>query len=195
MKQITVKIKNSSLIEYGVEIAKQKVIDAIFETLESQEFVDYLGKRLSNAIMGIAIQETSSIGSDVMSSQEVNDYLSGFKVEISDDTIVLYNASVIDTTTKKMSEIKRMNYPLKLSLAKLIEYGFGYTGFLNTHELPENWQYDINQHGYRGWYYEDKNGQLHWTNGMEGRLVFLKLCWWLQNNFADIVSRYLKNNL
>ena len=78
---------------------------------------------------------------------------------------------------------------------KLIEYGFGYTGFINTQELPENWQYDINQHGYRGWYYEDKNGQLHWTNGMEGRLVFLKLCWWLQKNFADIVSRYLKNNL
>lgn len=195
MKQIIVKIKDSSLIEYGVEIAKQNVIDAIFETLESKKFVDYLGKRLSNAILGIAIQETSNIGSDVMSSQEVNDYLSGFEVEISDDTIVLYNASVIDTTTKKMSEIKRANYPLQLSLAKLIEYGFGYTGFLNTQELPENWQYDINQHGNRGWYYEDKYGQLHWTNGMEGRLVFLKLCWWLQNNFADIVNRYLKNNL
>ena len=195
MKKIVVTIKDESLIEYGVEIAKQKVIDAIFKTLQSDKFVDYLGKRLSEAIFNIAIQETSTIGSDVMSSQEINDYLSKFNVEINNNTIVLYNASVIDTTTKKMSDIKRANYPLQLSLSKLIEYGFGYTGWLNTQELPDNWEYDINQHGYRGWYYEDSNGQLHWTNGMEGRLVFLKLCWWLQNNFADIVCRYLKNNL
>ena len=195
MKQIVVTVKDESLIEYGVELAKQKVIDAIFETLQSDKFVNYLGKRLSDAILNIAIQETSTIGSDVMSSQEINTYLSGFDVEINKDTIVLYNASVIDTSTKKMSDIKRATYPLQLSLSKLIEYGFGYTGWLNTQELPDNWEYDVNAHGYRGWYYEDSNGQLHWTNGMEGRLVFLKLCWWLQNNFADIVNRYLKNNL
>ena len=195
MKKVVVKVKSPLLIEYGIQEAKQMVIDTIIEELKDYKFLKYLATRLSGAILGIAFNETSNIGSDVMSSQEVNDYLKGFDIEIREDTITLFNASVIDTSTKKISEIRRANYPLYLSLSQLIEYGFGYTGFVNTQELPENWQYDINEHGYKGWYYEDNAGQLHWTNGMEGRLVFLKLCWWIENNFADIVYRYLKNEL
>ena len=195
MNQIIVTVKDSSMIEYGVEIAKQQVIDAIFETLESDKFVYYLAKRMSDAILGIAIEETSTIGSDVMSSQEIDTYLNNFDIEVKNDGFVLFNASTIDTSTKNISETKRANYPLHLSLAKLIEYGFGYTGSVSTQIVPENWEYDVNEHGYKGWYYEDNNGQLHWTNGMEGRLIFLKLCWWLEKNFADIVNRYLKNNL
>lgn len=193
MKKVVVTVKDPLLIYYGVEQAKDIIVESIINSLKDEKFINYLGNRMSNALFGIAQEETSTIGSDVINPQEVNDYLSGFKVEINQDTIVLYNASVIDVANKKMSETTRANYPLQLSLAKLIEYGFGYTGFVNTEPLPEDWQYDINQHGYRGWYYEDSSGQIHWTNGMEGRLVFLKLCWWLENNFADIVYRYIKN--
>jgi hypothetical protein len=195
MKQIIVKVSDSSLIEYGVEVAKAKVIENIFALLKSDKFIYYLGKRMTDAVIGIASLQTSSIGSDVMSSSEIGNYMNSFKTEINGDTISLYNDSVINTATKQISPVKRANYPLQLSLSKLIEYGFGYTGWLNTQPTPENWEYDVNEHGYKGWYYEDSAGQLHWTNGMEGRLVFLRLCWWLEENFTNIVHRYLKNNL
>jgi hypothetical protein len=195
MKKIVVEVSDSYLIEYGIELAKHKVAYAIMKLLNDDKFIYYVAKQLSNNILRIALRETSNIGSDVMSGEEINDYLNGFEIAIENNLITIYNASVIDTTTKNISPEKRLNYPPRLSLAKLIEYGFGYTGFANTQELPPDWAYDVNQHGYRGWYYEDKAGQLHWTNGMEGRLVFLKLCWWLEENFADIVNKYLRNNL
>lgn len=192
MKTITLKIVGSSL---EMPLVLQLIRAKIIKMLLSQDFTEYLGKRMSDAIMGIAIEQTGSIEENTMSSSEISDYLKGFDIDIIGNSIYLYNSATIDTSTKNISEDKRGNYPLQLSLAKLIEYGFGYVGFAATQPLPENWQYDINAHGNRGWYYIDKNGLFHWTNGLEGRLVFRRLSWWLANNFSDIMFRYLKNNL
>lgn len=192
MKTITIRVSGSTM---ETPLLVQQVRAKVIKLLLGQEFTEHLGKRMSDAIMGIAIEETETIDENTVNSSEISDYLKGFDIDIIGNEIYLYNSATIDVSTKNMSETKRGNYPLKLSLAKLIEYGFGYVGFVATQPLPENWQYDINAHGNRGWYYIDQNGLYHWTNGLEGRLVFRKLSWWLANNFADIMFRYLKNNL
>lgn len=195
MKKITVEISTNELIDSAVETINEQVVNNIIKLLQDEKFINYIAKKLSNAIFSIAIRETSTIDSNVLSNEEINSYLSGFDIEINNNVIFIYNTSVIDTSTKNISPEKRINYPLMLSLSKLIEFGFGYTGFLNTEEVVEGWQYDVNEHGYKGWYYMDSNGQVHWTNGLEGRLVFLKLCWWIEENFKDNLMRYLKMNL
>lgn len=192
MRTITLRITGSSL---EMPLVLQLIRTKIMKMFLSQEFTKYLGKRMSDAVMGIAIEETETIDENTVNSSEISDYLKGFDIDIVGNEIYLYNSATIDVSTKNISEAKRGNYPLKLSLAKLIEYGFGYVGFAATQPLPSNWEYDINAHGNRGWYYIDQNGLYHWTNGLEGRLIFRKLSWWLANNFSDIMFRYLKNNL
>ncbi|MEG0409191.1 MAG: hypothetical protein RR623_09990, partial [Bacilli bacterium] len=47
-----------------------------------------------------------------------------------------------------------------------VEYGTGIVG-KGTHPDPKNYQYDVNSHGEKGWGFKDKNGNLHFTKGME----------------------------
>lgn len=47
-----------------------------------------------------------------------------------------------------------------------VEYGTGTKGE-GTHENPQNYQYDLNEHGDSGWWFKDDNGNLHWTKGMK----------------------------
>ena len=46
-----------------------------------------------------------------------------------------------------------------------VEFGTGVVGE-GTHEDPQNYQYDINNHGEDGWWFKDDKGRLHWTKGM-----------------------------
>ena len=60
--------------------------------------------------------------------------------------------------------------------AAYIEYGTGIIGKLNPHPEPQGWQYDVNEHGVKGWHY----GSGRWTNGqiahsfMHNTLIYLK---------------------
>lgn len=195
MSKIIVEISDEALVDVAVESINEQVVNRVVSLLEDKKFIDYVAERLSNALFYIAVEETTTIDNNAISDSEINDYLSGFGVEIRDNTISLFNSSIIDTSTKNISLEKRGKYPLELSLSKLIEYGFGYTGWSSTEILPQSWEYDVNNHGYKGWYYVDNAGNVHWTNGMEGRLVFLKLCWWIEEKFGEIIAKYLKSNL
>lgn len=47
-----------------------------------------------------------------------------------------------------------------------VEYGTGIIGE-GTHPDPKGYQYDVNNHDDEGWVYKDKNGNFHFTRGME----------------------------
>ena len=113
-------------------------------------------------------------------------------LEIKGDMIYLYNDSVIDTSDKNISEEKRSNYPLKLSLAKIVEYGIGFTGSINANSEAENWEYDVNKHGPSGWIYMTNDGKFHTTNGFAGRYVFLELKHYIEKNIGKWISDYIK---
>lgn len=56
--------------------------------------------------------------------------------------------------------------------APFVEFGSGIVGAENPHPDTSlvNWKYDINSHGEAGWsYYNDRDGQWHWTKGMQSR--------------------------
>ena len=54
--------------------------------------------------------------------------------------------------------------------AAYVEFGTGVVGSRAPHPDPQNWQYDVNQHGDKGWvYYDDENGQFRWTKGFKSR--------------------------
>ena len=54
--------------------------------------------------------------------------------------------------------------------AAYVEFGTGVVGSQSPHPNPQGWQYDVNQHGDKGWvYYDDENGQFRWTKGFKSR--------------------------
>ena len=55
--------------------------------------------------------------------------------------------------------------------AVYVEFGTGIVGENNPHPEPiEGWQYDINQHGEKGWwYFNERDQKWHWTKGMKSR--------------------------
>lgn len=51
-----------------------------------------------------------------------------------------------------------------------VEFGTGIVGKSQPHPSPDNWRYDINNHGDRGWwYFNDNTGRMQWTKGMPSR--------------------------
>nr|DAM77426.1 MAG TPA: putative tail-component [Caudoviricetes sp.] len=52
--------------------------------------------------------------------------------------------------------------------ALFVEFGTGIVGARSPHPEPENWQYDINSHGEKGWwYFDEKQNRYRWTKGQE----------------------------
>ena len=75
------------------------------------------------------------------------------------------------------------------------EFGFGAIGqggFQNYDKAFEfGWNYDVNQHGYAGWYYK-VNGVWYWTNGLNGLGFLQETVDWYKNNKEKIISGALK---
>lgn len=54
--------------------------------------------------------------------------------------------------------------------AVYVEFGTGIVGKSQPHPSPDNWRYDINNHGDSGWwYFNDNTGRMQWTKGMPSR--------------------------
>jgi phage gpG-like protein len=53
--------------------------------------------------------------------------------------------------------------------AAFVEFGTGVVGAGSPHPTMP-WQYDVNDHGEKGWvYYDEKQGRFRWTKGMPSR--------------------------
>lgn len=70
----------------------------------------------------------------------------------------LENSWVINILEKSL-----INY---CSHAAFVEYGTGSVG-KGTHPDSGNYSYDVKGHGDEGWFFYDKEHNLHWTKGME----------------------------
>lgn len=54
--------------------------------------------------------------------------------------------------------------------AAYVEFGTGIVGEQSPHPDPQGWQYDVNSHGEKGWwYFNDRDQKWHWTKGFQSR--------------------------
>src|SRR5690554_4333025 len=54
--------------------------------------------------------------------------------------------------------------------ATYVEFGTGIVGKQSPHPDPQGWQYDVNSHGEKGWwYFNDRDQKWHWTKGFQSR--------------------------
>lgn len=159
-----------------------------------KNLLDFIAKKSFEVLKRVSLENLSSVNEENL---EKSLYMMSNQWKLDgEDTIVLFNDSEIDISSKDMSQEKKSKYPnLKISLSKIVEYGIGYTGGSKTAIKPsaDEWQYDINQHGYKGWYYKDENGNIVWTNGFEGRLIFYKTKQEIEKNINKWISQYVNS--
>lgn len=182
------KIYNYELTIANIE-KMQKQLQEIERLWSSDDFAKFIGRKLRYRLKEIQKHKLSTINSqeDIKAST----YMNSNHLTISDGVIYIYNDAKIDISSKNMSEVTKANYPAQLSLAKIVEYGIGYTGSINANGDEDDWAYDINNHGSKGWYYKDNNGEVHWTNGFAGRYVFLELKNYTIENIDKWVNEYI----
>ena len=155
----------------------------------SREFKDYISKKSMNVLNDI----TAKYLNEDKTEQYNHTYRSGHGLEVKTNEIVLFNDTKVDLSG--LSEETLGNYPDGLSLAKLVEYGTGIVGQESSaSQYAKNWEYDVNNHGNKGWWYE-KGGKLYWTKGIEGRLIYLRTKIEIENNIVSWIKAYVKRKV
>ena len=87
---------------------------------------------------------------------------------------------------------------IKTDAAKDIfqEFGTGIVGMGSPHTADWiekfGWQYDVNQHGEKGWRYPKKDGTYGWTRGQVAKKKFYYSTQNMANNFIEILKDELE---
>ena len=77
--------------------------------------------------------------------------------------------------------------------AVYVEFGTGVVGKSQPHPSPDDWRYDINEHGESGWwYFNDNTGRMQWTKGMPSRPFMYNTARKLEND-CRIIAREVFN--
>lgn len=184
----TLKVPDEYFVDLAIEIGVSEYTEELYELLSSKDLMVFLSKRLSEELRKIALTKLSTVNTDEDIDASV--YLNSMKFEINDNEICFFNNAKVDLSTRNISPENRANYST-LSLAKIVEYGIGYTGLMNTSPAPTDWEYDVNNHGSKGWVYKDSSGRTFWTNGFEGRLIYYTFMNYIRDNISNLIKEYI----
>lgn len=170
-----------------------KILSNLEGILSSNLLKKYIADKCIKELKNIQYKSLTTINSE--DDIDMSNYMNSNHLEVHEDYIYIYNDATIDVKELKGVYDKdwRANYPLKLSLASMIEFGIGYTGGASSisSEVPSDWHYDVNNHGALGWYYQDSSGNYHWTKGYEGRYIFLKLKLKVEEKIEEWLAEYI----
>lgn len=179
-------------ISYSLE-GLDDIANQIKKLIPSKGLYEFIAKKSMQALKEISVRSLSTYDDN---SIDLSYYVNNHKYEIIGDKLRIYNDSTIDISNKNMSDEKKQNYPdFELSLAKVVEYGIGYTGSHTDQTDVEDWEYDKNGYGSKGWYYMDDGGNIHWTSGFEGRLIFSQLGNYIIENAGKWIKEYIENKI
>lgn len=155
---------------------------------ESDEFKKFIGEKCLEEVKKLSAERINNISAEDVTSQELSRYYQSHQLKIEDDYIIVYNNSKADLS--EVSERTLANYPSGISLAKIVEFGTGIPGTSNS-EFDWATQVNPNRDYGKGWIYS-KDGQLHFTRGLEGRFIYNDLRKIVEKNFKDWVKEYIK---
>lgn len=166
----------------------KKNIKKVQSTFLDDKFIYYLANKSFQLLNQITQQ---NLNLDELNQYE-HFYRNNHQMKVLKDEIDIWNDTMVDLDSLNLSDKTRANYSSGLSLAKIVEYGTGIVGANSeASSIAKDWQYDMNNHGNDGWFYEDNSGQLHFTRGIEGRLIFYKTKEEIEKNLDKWVSDYI----
>ena len=171
----------------GTKKLSQKLED-LSDTFGSKEMMNYLGDKCERTLYKITNENLSTV-----EDLETSEYAKNHKKEVKGNRILLSNNTMADLSD--LSPETLANYPNGFSIAKAVEYGTGIVGSTSSaSSFANDWEYDVNGHGQKGWYYK-KNGNLYWSKGFEGRLIFYKTSLGIKEDISKWLHDYLKQKM
>ena len=169
----------------------QNYFNKVMQILSSRELLEYMKPKIEEILNDVTSRSLNS----GEYSKDNNQYRRNHKVEIKDKKIQVYNRTILDQS-RLMGEFAE-SYPNGFNLAKAVEYGVGYQGAQGfaSSVASSDWQYDVNNHGIRGWIYKDEQGNVHRTNGWTGALIFYKTKQEVIKEAPKWIKEYVNNKL
>ena len=178
-----------SLSEKDIK-ALSKKIKELKNLLSGNEFVYYLAQKCYQTLLKVTNDKLNSDDDGMY----FHSYRNNHQFQVDDKDVYLWNDTMVDLSF--VSEETRANYPNGLSLAKIVEYGTGIVGASSeASKFARDWQYDVNGHGNKGWFYVDSTGVLQWSKGIHGRLIFYETKRRIEENMEKWVAEYCELKL
>lgn len=175
---------------YKIKIKGTKELNNTLKKLSdsfgSKEMMEFLGDECERTLYKITNENLTTV-----EDLEVSEYAKNHQKEIKNNTITLSNGTMADLS--ELSSETLANYPNGFSIAKAVEYGTGVvgsTGVAKDLAMKDGWEYDINEHGNKGWYYK-KNGNIYWTKGFEGRLIYYRTAKEIEKESYHWIMQYI----
>ena len=157
------------------------------DSFGSEEMMSYLGDKAERVLYKTTYENLSTV-----EDLETSEYAKNHQKQVMKNKVILSNDTMADLSGLSPETLK--NYPNGFSIAKAVEYGTGIVGATSEASgiaANHGWEYDINQHGEKGWFYK-KNGKLYWSKGFEGRLIFYKTAKEIAEKSPKWINEYLK---
>lgn len=177
----------------GITELKNK-IQKIKTTILGNEFIEYLEMKCFEALQKVTTERLNKDEEGLYT----HTYRTNHQHTHEGDTITLWNETMVDLDNLNLSEETRVRYSNGLSLAKIVEYGTGVVGANSeASKYTDDWKYMTNpDRNYNNpWVYKGEDGQLHWTRGIEGRLVFYNTKKEIEEHFSEWVLDYIDNQM
>lgn len=153
------------------------------ELYSNRSFIDFIKRK---CIASVKYQTDVRLSSLVdLKSALLSNYRNNHKVKDTSTGFLLYNDLMNNEWIK-----------YDFSIAEAVEYGIGKVGDgtgINASE--NNYLYDINKHGDKGWVYKDKDGNTVWTKGYEGRNVYYYTYLDIMKNMDNWIDEFIESGL
>ena len=162
-------------------------LENLSKVFDEKKFIKEFASEIEKELNETTKKSISSVDS------ETSKYMKNHKKTINKNEIIFSNGTTADLSG--LSKNTRKNYPNGFSIAKAVEYGTGVVGASSQASGiagSDGWIYDVNNHGSKGWVYE-KNGTLHWTKGMSGKLIYHNTTKNVVKNFPSWFDKYIKS--
>lgn len=175
---------DSSMME-GKELSVTRDID-VFDIEKSLHDITLLQKDIDRAIR-LGLQDALA---------QIISYLKR--------KMVSYNAPNLQYDVEFTAYTEGFEIRVEGEIALFVEFGTGIVGSWNPHP-DDPWEYDINNHGYKGWYYpaelanesdartDSAGTKFFWTRGMKSRPYFYETVEWVRTR--GVIARCINARL
>lgn len=173
----------------GTKELNQK-LKKLSDSFGSKEMMTYFGDKCERILY-----KTTHDNLTTVEDLEVSEYARNHQKQVTNNKVILSNNTMADLSGLNPETLA--NYPNGFSIAKAVEYGTGVVGASSEASgiaSSYGWEYDVNKHGEQGWFYK-KNGNLYWSKGFEGRLIYYKTAKEIKENVGKWVHDYIESKM
>lgn len=182
------------MAKYEYDLANKKDLSLLLDrydklkVYESRDFKEFIANKCKEELLDIGNYTLVTFDEHSVFDAKVREYEANHRRRMGPGYLEIYNDTTLNVDEMFwVSDKTIMNYIMGISIAKIIEYGTGLKGTSQS-----DWQTNVNHYPH-GWHYTNPDTwEGTYTNGLEGRFIYLKLTDAIAKNFGDWYKEYMR---